>query len=252
MMTRSSGQGRLRARVAVFACIAVVALIVDQLTKYWAERTLSAGQTVVVIPRILSLKLVHNPGASLGMGSGATWLISLIACVACIVLVWLTVKTISMAYTVLFALAFAGAFGNLIDRIAYADGFMNGKVVDFLNYGWSVGNVADVFLTVAGVGIVICVIAGVPFSQKELEREERNFEQSDGLDFHDDPSFDGAASPDFAGDAERDAELAGELGEKRRAGGNSHDSHDSHDSRDANDSRESSRSGNQSSSGQSN
>ena len=33
-------QGRLRVRVAVFACVAAVALGVDQLTKMWAQQAL--------------------------------------------------------------------------------------------------------------------------------------------------------------------------------------------------------------------
>lgn len=184
MASKSKQQRRLRERVAVFACISVIALILDQLTKWWAVHTLHAGEQVVIIPRMLSLTLVRNPGASLGMGSGMTWLISLIACAACVVLVWLMVKTISMAWTVMFALAFSGALGNLIDRIAYADGFLNGKVIDFLNYGWSVGNVADVFLCVAGVGIVIMLIAGVPFSQKELDREIAHYEENEAAMLH--------------------------------------------------------------------
>ena len=64
-------QGRLRTRVAVFACVAAAALIVDQLTKAWAMAALSNGQTIRVIPGLLSFTLVRNPGASLGMGSGA-------------------------------------------------------------------------------------------------------------------------------------------------------------------------------------
>ena len=72
-------QGRLRTRVAVFACVAAAALIVDQLTKAWAMAALSNGQTIRVIPGLLSFTLVRNPGASLGMGSGATWVISLLA-----------------------------------------------------------------------------------------------------------------------------------------------------------------------------
>ena len=52
---------------------------------------------------------------------------------------------------------------------------LNGKVVDFLNYGWSVGNVADIFLMVAGVAAVVLLFVGEPFSQKELD--ERNKEQ---------------------------------------------------------------------------
>lgn len=156
-------QGRLRDRVAVFACVAIVALIIDQLTKFWASVALADGRTVSVVPHFLSLTLVHNPGASLGFGSGNTWLISLLAIVACIALIVLAVRTTSMRWNALFAFAFAGAAGNLIDRIAYADGFLNGKVVDFLNYGWSVGNVADIFLMVAGIGIVVLIIVDVPF-----------------------------------------------------------------------------------------
>ena len=160
---------RLRTRVAVFACVAIVALIADQLTKAWAQSTLADGRTVQVIPGVLSFTLVHNPGASLGMGSNMTWLISLLAIVACVVLALLAVRTVSMKWTVVLSFAFAGALGNLIDRVAYADGFLNGKVVDFLNYGWSVGNVADIFLMVAGVAAVLFLLLGEPFSPKELD-----------------------------------------------------------------------------------
>lgn len=169
MANGTKSRRRLRERVAVFACISVIALAIDQLTKLWALHTLHAGQSVVVIPHVLSLTLFRNPGASLGMGSNMTWLISLFAIVACVVLVWLMIRTISMTWTVFLALAFAGALGNLIDRIAYADGFLNGHVVDFLNYGWSIGNVADVFLCIAGIGVVVLLLAGVPFSQRELD-----------------------------------------------------------------------------------
>ena len=62
-------QGRLRTRVAVFACVAAAALIVDQLTKAWAMAALSNGQTIRVIPGLLSFTLVRNPGASLGKQS---------------------------------------------------------------------------------------------------------------------------------------------------------------------------------------
>ena len=167
----TNDQRRLRTRVAVFACIAVVALVLDQISKAWAQSALADGQTVRVIPGILSFTLVHNPGVSLGMGSNMTWLISLLAIVACVALAVLAIRTISMKWTVVFALAFAGALGNLIDRVMYAEGFLNGKVVDFLNYGWSVGNVADIFLMVAGVAAVVLLFVGEPFSQKDLDEQ---------------------------------------------------------------------------------
>lgn len=173
-MVHKDNQGRrLRVRAAVFACIAVAALAIDQLTKMWAQIALADGRSVRVIPGLLSFTLVHNPGASLGMGSSATWMISLLAIAACVVLAVLAVRTVSMRWTALLSLAFAGALGNLIDRVAYADGFLNGKVVDFLDYGWSVGNVADVFLMAAGIGIVVMLVLDVPFSARSVERQER-------------------------------------------------------------------------------
>ena len=170
----TNDQRRLRTRVAVFACIAVVALVLDQISKAWAQSALADGQTVRVIPGILSFTLVHNPGASLGMGSNMTWLISLLAIVACVALAVLAIRTISMKWTVVFALAFAGALGNLIDRVMYAEGFLNGKVVDFLNYGWSVGNVADIFLMVAGVAASYCCLSESPSARRILTNRPQN------------------------------------------------------------------------------
>ncbi|PLS24016.1 signal peptidase II [Bifidobacterium imperatoris] len=171
-------QGRLRIRAAVFACVAAVALIVDQFTKFWALSALSGGQTIRVIPGLLSLTLVRNPGASLGMGSGSTWVISLLAIVACCALLYYGLRAVSLKWTVALSFAFAGAFGNLIDRVMYADGFLNGKVVDFLNYGWSVGNVADIYLVVAGVVIVVLILLNEPFTVKDIATAKSDAEES--------------------------------------------------------------------------
>ena len=123
-------QGRLRVRVAVFACVAAVALGIDQLTKMWAQQALGDGRTVPLIPGLLSLTLVHNPGASLGLGSGSTWLISLLAVVACVVMAVLAARTISMRWTVMFA--FVLHRGELRGDIGLAGGLggLRGQLVD--------------------------------------------------------------------------------------------------------------------------
>lgn len=154
---------RLRQRVAVFVCLAAVAIGLDQVSKALAQIVLGDGTVHPFLGSLVSLRLLRNPGASLGLGSGATWVISLIAVGACLIIVALALKTTSMAWTMVLSLAFSGAAGNLIDRVAYADGFLNGKVVDFLDYGWSVGNVADIYLTVAGVVVVLLILADVRF-----------------------------------------------------------------------------------------
>lgn len=151
---------------AVFVCVAAIVLLLDQITKLWALSALSGGRSMQIIDGLLSFTLVRNPGASLGLGSNFTWVISLLAMVACVVIVVLGLRTTSKAWAAALGCAFAGALGNLVDRVSYADGFLNGKVVDFIDYGWSVGNVADVFLTVAGVGIVAMILLNVPFAGK--------------------------------------------------------------------------------------
>ncbi|BDR53302.1 lipoprotein signal peptidase [Bombiscardovia nodaiensis] len=180
---QSTEARRLRTRVAVFACIVLVALGIDQVTKALAQLHLSQTQARVVIPGLLSLRLLRNPGASLGLGSGATWLISLIAVFACLAFIVLLLRTDSMAWTLALALAFAGAAGNLIDRIVYAQGFLNGRVVDFLDYGWSVGNVADVYLSLAAVIIIVLIVVGKPFnavrSAQEAQEEAEAVVRSD-------------------------------------------------------------------------
>lgn len=114
---------RLRTRVAVFALIVFIGVVLDRITKLWALATLSDGKNIELVPHLLSLTLVRNPGASFGLGSSFTWVISVLACAACGAMIAAIKHTKSLYWTIAFALAFAGAFGNLIDRTQYAQGF---------------------------------------------------------------------------------------------------------------------------------
>ena len=87
-----------------------------------------------------------------------------------------------MVWTVALALAFSGAVGNLIDRVIHAEGLLDGKVVDFLDYGWSVGNVADVYLVVAGIGIALLIIANVPLTDQRRALRHARYVTSEHAD----------------------------------------------------------------------
>ena len=170
-MTKNTNKRRLRGRVAVFVALAAVAIALDQVTKALALARLGNGVRVALPGPLRGLRLVRNPGASLGLGSGSTWVISLIAMAACLLIIVLALRTTSMLWTLVLSLAFSGAAGNLIDRVAYASGFLDGAVVDFLDYGWSVGNVADVYLTLAGVAVVVLIVCNVRFSDRDKAKE---------------------------------------------------------------------------------
>ena len=170
-MTKNTYKRRLRGRVAVFVALAAVAIALDQVTKALALARLGNGVRVALPGPLRGLRLVRNPGASLGLGSGSTWVISLIALAACVLIIVLALRTTSMVWILVLSLAFSGAAGNLIDRVAYASGFLDGAVVDFLDYGWSVGNVADVYLTLAGVAVVVLIVCNVRFSDRYQPKE---------------------------------------------------------------------------------
>ncbi|MFP1695127.1 signal peptidase II [Gardnerella greenwoodii] len=162
---------RLRTRVAVFALIVIVGLVVDRLSKLWALSALQYGKQIVCIPNSLMLSLVRNGGASFGLGSGLTSFISIVAILACVAMLAAVRRTKSLQWTIVLSLAFSGAFGNLIDRAIYAEHFLDGKVVDFINYGWSVGNVADIILAVAGIWFVGLILFETPFKPGESDDE---------------------------------------------------------------------------------
>ncbi|MBT1165337.1 signal peptidase II [Bifidobacterium simiarum] len=169
-MAELNSARRPRVHVAVFVCVALVTLVIDRVTKLMALESLSTDSSIPVVPGLLSLRLLHNPGASLGMGSSATWVISLFAMIVGVGLLVAGVITTSTPWALALSLAFSGAVGNLIDRVIYADGFLDGSVVDFLDYGWSVGNVADIWLVVAGVALVALILRSVPF--RDTGRED--------------------------------------------------------------------------------
>lgn len=162
---------RLRTRVAVFALIVIVGLVVDRLSKLWALSALQYGKQIVCIPNSLMLSLVRNGGASFGLGSGLTSFISIVAILACVAMLAAVRRTKSLQWTIVLSLAFSGAFGNLIDRAIYSEHFLDGKVVDFINYGWSVGNVADIILAIAGIWFVGLILFETPFKPGESDDE---------------------------------------------------------------------------------
>lgn len=137
--------------------IAVVATVLDQLTKVWIKLTFSLGEEKLLLGRWFKLHFVENPGAAFGMslagffGQGT----STAEAAPKVVLTLLSVAiAVGIGYYLLRAcrqeprltfpsgLILGGAAGNLIDRIfygvlfapinAYEGGWFQGHVVDFV------------------------------------------------------------------------------------------------------------------------
>jgi signal peptidase II len=135
----------------LYALIALLILISDQLTKYWVQKYIPLWESIPIIPHVFHLTHVHNPGAAFSILAYKKWFFILTAIIA-VVATWLLRRVIakqSRCFKLGVTLALSGATGNLIDRLRLD------VVVDFFDFQiWPVFNIADICI-VTGVGILI-------------------------------------------------------------------------------------------------
>lgn len=113
--------------------ITVLLVVIDQITKQWADSALEMFRPVEIISN-LNLYLAYNKGAAFSFLSDAAgwqrWFFTVIAITVSVVLVfWLrklekheTLTAIGLAFIL------SGAVGNVIDRILF------GHVIDFIQF----------------------------------------------------------------------------------------------------------------------
>ena len=155
------GRRARRLSVTVLWMMAVVIVVVDQISKQWALFALSDGQHTALLGRALGLVLVRNPGAAFSFATGQTWIFALIASLVVVIIVRVSRNLASRSWAVALGLVLGGAVGNLIDRLLREPGFLRGHVIDFIDYGgYFVGNVADIAIVLAAAGIIVLSLGG--------------------------------------------------------------------------------------------
>lgn len=139
--------------------IALIVLVLDQLTKAWVLYGLGLqheGQKIEVSP-IFDITMVHNRGMSFGLGAEhgdiSRWGFSVFAICVAAAVAWWARRIDKPVLAWCLGLLMGGALGNVIDRIRF------GYVVDFLDFSglyfkW-VFNVADSAITVGAVLLLI-------------------------------------------------------------------------------------------------
>lgn len=161
----SEAEHHARKRVPwwAIAAITVVTFSLDLGTKQWALSALASGDYVPVLGRVFGFELVFNPGAAFSFASGATWVFTGAAIIVTAVIVRLSFRLRSWWWAIVLSMLLGGTLGNLADRLFRDPGFGVGHVVDFLNYnGFFVGNVADIFIVAAAIGIAVLAFVGIP------------------------------------------------------------------------------------------
>ena len=109
--------------------IAVVVLLIDQITKYLISANMLLFEDIPVISGFFHITYVQNTGMAWSLLSGQQLFLSLAAAAAIGVMLWvLLTKKPDRLTTIALGLMIAGAAGNLIDRLLFA------YVRDFLNF----------------------------------------------------------------------------------------------------------------------
>ncbi len=148
--------------IFLLATAAVVAA--DQASKAWVLGWLELHQSVPVIDGLFNITYVRNPGSAFGFLAGASlgfrsvFYAVITAAVALLILYYLKKERAdSLGMSLALAFVFAGALGNLIDRIRF------GEVIDFLDvyvssFHWPAFNVADSSISVGACLILLQLI----------------------------------------------------------------------------------------------
>ena len=134
--------------------LAVLILALDQGTKIWAAKTLTA-QPLVLIPGALELTYLENRGAVWGLMQGWRIVFLVATFVFLAVILWFYIKKrmdMTVLTRVILSLLFSGAVGNLIDRM-FLEYVRDMIYVSLINF--PVFNVADSAITIAAALLVI-------------------------------------------------------------------------------------------------
>ena len=147
----------------IAAAIALVVVVIDQLSKLWAEQNLELGTRTPVLGDALGIQLAYNPGAAFSLGEDVTWIFTILAGLAMLGIGWFVLRVRSRLWAVCLGLLLGGAVTHFGDRLLRAPSFGQGHVVDFIAYfDWFIGNVADIALFVGAVVLFALTIQNVP------------------------------------------------------------------------------------------
>lgn len=152
------GRGRkpnLNAR-QISVSVAIGIVLVDQLTKAWAEAALADGP-IALIGEFFRFRLTYNTGAAFSMFQQGGPVLALIAVGVIGMIMFVLGDASRRSEAVALGMVLGGSMGNLFDRITRGEGFLDGAVVDFIDFSFfATFNIADMGISL-GVGLLLLV-----------------------------------------------------------------------------------------------
>ncbi|HFS5213501.1 TPA: signal peptidase II [Streptococcus pyogenes] len=144
----------MKKRLFVLSLILLVAL--DQLSKFWIVSHIALGEVKSFIPGIVSLTYLQNNGAAFSILQDQQWFFVVITVLVIGYAIYYlaTHPHLNIWKQLALLLIISGGIGNFIDRLrlAYVIDMVHLDFVDF-----AIFNVADSYLTVGVILLVICL-----------------------------------------------------------------------------------------------
>ena len=140
--------------------IAVLILIVDQLSKSIVEIFIPLNESITVIKDFFYLTVAHNTGGAWSIFSEHSYLFIIASILAIILLIkFMFGFKNNLRNNIAFASLFGGIFSNLADRVflGYVRDFLDFKI---FGYNYPIFNIADVAIVVGVILLVVAVIKG--------------------------------------------------------------------------------------------
>lgn len=176
----------------LWAAIAAVIVIADQVTKFIVIQNIPEGTSVPFIKGVLHWTHIKNDGAIFGWFDDSRWMFMVLSTVGILVMIgmlvyWCKKEPKDKLMQVILTLLIAGGIGNMIDRCTL------GVVTDFIDFCafpklWMwIFNIADCAVTIGGGMMFVWLIWSFVIEIKKKKRadtvaagESATEEQDDG------------------------------------------------------------------------
>ncbi|WP_174733858.1 signal peptidase II [Mesobacillus harenae] len=149
--------------------IALVVILLDQVTKWLIVKRMALGDSIQVIENFLYITSHRNRGAAWGILQGQMWFFYIVTVIVIIGIIYYIQTAVKGKWLlgISLGLMLGGAIGNFIDRV------YRKEVVDFINtyifgYNFPIFNIADSALVI-GVGLLM-----VQMIQEERQMKEQS------------------------------------------------------------------------------
>lgn len=141
--------------------ISFIGIVLDRIIKSLLLLNMDMGDSITIINNFWNITLISNTGAAFSILSSNTPFLIIVSLFTIILIYFLFIKEQELKnyQKILYGILLGGIIGNLIDRIIY------GAVVDYLDfnifgYNFPVFNLADIFIVVGVILIIIDVFKG--------------------------------------------------------------------------------------------